>query len=70
MSDETTGQKSAAEAVGQNECLVSHCQKCGDRLTGHEDEGKSLCRWCVTGWTETPSAANMVYNENGELVYC
>lgn len=26
----------------------STCQKCGDHLTGHEDETSTMCRWCVT----------------------
>lgn len=25
------------------------CQKCGDKLDGHEDESGTHCRWCVTG---------------------
>ena len=24
------------------------CQKCGDALTGHEDDSGTHCRWCVT----------------------
>jgi hypothetical protein len=24
------------------------CEKCEDKLTGHEDESGTLCRWCVT----------------------
>ena len=24
------------------------CVKCGDKLTGHEDENGTHCRWCVT----------------------
>jgi len=26
------------------------CDKCGDKLTGHEDDSSTTCRWCVTGW--------------------
>jgi hypothetical protein len=26
------------------------CQKCGDKLSNHEDENGTHCRWCVTGW--------------------
>lgn len=29
------------------------CKKCGDVLTGHEDESGSICRWCGTGWAPT-----------------
>lgn len=49
--------------------LVSHCQKCGDQLTGHEDDGKALCRWCITGWEPENSSSNMVYDEKGQLVH-
>lgn len=24
------------------------CEQCEDKLTGHEDESGTLCRWCVT----------------------
>ena len=24
------------------------CDKCGDNLTGHEDDSATHCRWCVT----------------------
>lgn len=24
------------------------CEKCEDKLTGHEDESATHCRWCVT----------------------
>ncbi len=24
------------------------CEKCGEQLTGHEDESATHCRWCVT----------------------
>lgn len=24
------------------------CDKCGDNLTGHEDDSATRCRWCVT----------------------
>ena len=24
------------------------CPKCGDKLTGHEDENGTLCRFCLT----------------------
>lgn len=24
------------------------CEKCGDALTGHEDDSGTRCRWCVT----------------------
>ena len=27
---------------------VSRCESCNDKLTGHEDENGTLCRWCVT----------------------
>ena len=27
---------------------VAVCEKCEDKLTGHEDESGMLCRWCVT----------------------
>lgn len=27
---------------------VKTCEKCEDRMTGHEDESGTLCRWCVT----------------------
>jgi hypothetical protein len=29
---------------------VGKCIKCGDRLTGHEDDSSTTCRWCVTGY--------------------
>ena len=25
-----------------------NCIKCGDKLTGHEDDSATHCRWCVT----------------------
>jgi len=28
---------------------LSVCDKCGDSLTGHEDDSRTRCRWCVTG---------------------
>jgi len=27
---------------------VPLCEKCGDKLTGHEDDSATRCRWCVT----------------------
>jgi hypothetical protein len=62
-------EQSRVAADCPNERLVSHCQKCGDRLTDHEDEGKALCRWCVTGWEPEKQSSNMVYDEKGQLVY-
>ena len=32
------------------------CSKCGDNLTGHEDESGTICRWCDTGWHSTDDA--------------
>jgi hypothetical protein len=29
------------------------CQRCGDKLRGHEDENGTHCRWCVTGYVTT-----------------
>ena len=26
------------------------CEKCGDKLRGHEDESGTQCKWCVQGW--------------------
>ena len=42
------------------------CQKCGDKLTGHEDDSETHCRWCVTGWDpETPIGVTAV-NPKGQ----
>ncbi len=46
---------SGGEAV-RSDALLGHCVKCGERLSGHEDENRTHCRWCVTGWT--PEDAN------------
>lgn len=27
---------------------LATCEKCEDKLTGHEDESGTLCRWCGT----------------------
>ena len=35
------------------------CAKCGDKLTGHEDENGTHCRWCVTGWTAVNEAESI-----------
>lgn len=32
----------------ENQKQVKMCQKCNDRLTGHEDENGILCRFCLT----------------------
>ena len=26
------------------------CRVCRDPLTGHEDDGFDVCRWCDQGW--------------------
>lgn len=35
---------------------TSVCDKCGDSLTGHEDDSRTRCRWCVTGQAVDASA--------------
>lgn len=32
---------------------IKKCSKCGEKLTGHEDENGTHCRWCVTGGSPT-----------------
>lgn len=34
----------AADSANERRC------ECGERLSGHEDESSTKCRWCVTGW--------------------
>lgn len=52
-----------------NTPVNNNCHKCGDGLTGHEDETNTLCRWCVTGRVPENANNDLVYNENGQLVY-
>lgn len=43
----------AALAAHQQDTVAEKgekCRKCGDILTGHEDESGSICRWCGAGW--------------------
>lgn len=32
----------------RNRLVRIACRKCGEPLTGHEDESGTHCRWCVT----------------------
>lgn len=36
----------SAELTAFEKILV--CRECGDKLTGHEDESGTHCRWCTT----------------------
>jgi len=36
-------------AIIKAEGVLSVCDRCGDVLTGHEDDSATRCRWCVTG---------------------
>lgn len=35
-------------AIVKAEGKLAVCDKCGDVLTGHEDDSATRCRWCVT----------------------
>ena len=34
---------------------MAKCDKCGDKLTGHEDDSATRCRWCVQCTDKAPT---------------
>lgn len=47
-----------ADSANERRC------ECGERLSGHEDESSTKCRWCVTGWK--PSKDDQADSASGE----
>ena len=47
LTDGYTVLKSCRDAIDKAEGKFV-CSRCGDCLTGHEDESGMICRWCVT----------------------
>jgi len=41
------------------------CEQCEDKLTGHEDESGTLCRWCVT-CTEVTEGESIAMQADGD----
>ena len=55
--------RAAVKALTADSANERRCE-CGERLSGHEDESSTKCRWCVTGWK--PSKDDQADSATGE----
>ena len=35
------------------------CKICGDNLSGHEEDGFDVCRWCNEGWIPSEDGSSL-----------